>query len=134
VNVANDPPTAPAIAGPSDNSSVSVLSPALAVNNASDPDSAGLTYNFEVALDPDFVSMVTSTTGVMQGGRNVMGAACGASGEHPVLLALPGGRLVGYGLWSATATFFVNTSNEPPSSQRSFLRPGMRSLQVRPRT
>ena len=46
---------------------MAVLTPVLTVNNASDPDSANLTYNFEVALDPDFTQIVASTKGVASG-------------------------------------------------------------------
>jgi large repetitive protein len=124
VNVANDPPTVPTIASPADNTEVSVLMPVLTVNNASDPDSTSLTYNFQVALDPDFVSIVTSTTGVFSGQTPSTGSVQGITSWQ-----VPGGLTentwyywraqaddwLDTGPWSLTAKYFVNTTNDPPS-------------------
>ena len=67
VNTVNDAPTAPVPTTPADKTEISVLNPVLAVMNSTDPDSANLTYNFAVALDPEFNQIVASETGVAAG-------------------------------------------------------------------
>lgn len=117
VNTVNDPPSAPTIASPADATFVATLTPLLSVNNASDPDSTNLTYNFDLALDPDFTQIVATTKGIAAGGGTT-------SWSVPVNLqenswyywrAQADDWLV-TGPWSATARFFVNTSNEAPSA------------------
>lgn len=117
VNMANDPPAAPAISSPADASSVAVLTPALTVGNASDPDSANLTYNFEVALDPDFSRIVASAKGIPAGP--------GATSWQVSLPLVENGWYFWRaqaddwlieGPWSTTARFLVNTANESPSA------------------
>jgi hypothetical protein len=48
VNTANDPPSAPTLSAPLAGSTVTTLTPTLAVFNAVDPDSRNLTYDFEI--------------------------------------------------------------------------------------
>ncbi len=117
VNVANDPPSAPVPASPADLSPVSVPAPVLAVNNATDPDSAELMYNFAVALDPDFTRIVASATGVPSG----PGAT---SWQVPVDLQENGWYYwraqaddwIDTGPWSPSSRFFVNTANDAPTA------------------
>ena len=89
----------------------------LSVTNATDPDSPSLTYNFDVALDPGFTQPVATILGVAAGQG-------GASWQVPVNLeentwyywrAQADDWLIA-GSWSATASFFVNTANEAPST------------------
>lgn len=117
VNTANDPPTAPTIAGPADGTAVPVLTPQLTVSNASDPDSLDLIYNYDVALDPDFIQIIASTKGVTAG-------AGSTSWTPPVNLQENGWYYwraqaddwLMEGPWSATSRFFVNSTNEAPST------------------
>ena len=116
VNVANDLPTAPTISSPMDGTSVATLTPELTVGNSTDPDSTKLTYNFQVALDPDFAQIVAYAPGVS-------GGAATTSWTLPVMLQENGTYYwraqaddwMIEGPWSATGSFFVNTSNEAPS-------------------
>lgn len=117
VNVANDPPTAPTLSAPADKSEVTTFTPVLAVNNATDPDSANLTYNFDLALDKDFTQIVASAMGIAEGTGTT-------SWQLPVTLtentcyywrAQADDWLV-KGSWMATAQFFVNTANESPTA------------------
>ena len=48
VNTANDAPGAPQLSAPGDGTTMATLTPTLKVVNAVDPDSTGLTYDFEV--------------------------------------------------------------------------------------
>lgn len=116
VNTVNDLPTAPTVSGPMDGSAVASLTPELIVGNSTDPDSAYLTYNFDVALDPEFTQVVASVRGISAG-------AASTSWTVPVSLQENGTYYwraqaddwLVEGPWSATARFFVNTANEPPS-------------------
>jgi hypothetical protein len=117
VNVADDPPAAPTIASPSDGTEVSVLTPVLTVNNASDPDSASLTYNFQVSLDPDFIQIVAPVTGIFPGQGVTSWQVSPALSENTWYYwrAQADDWLV-EGPWSTpAASFFVNTANDPPS-------------------
>jgi hypothetical protein len=67
VNAVEDPPSAPVPTSPDDGMEVATRMPVLTVINAVDPDSASLTYNFEVSLDPGFTQTVTSALGVSAG-------------------------------------------------------------------
>ncbi|MBM4136118.1 MAG: hypothetical protein FJ241_04720 [Nitrospira sp.] len=117
VNLVNEPPTAPTLSSPADNSEVSTLTPILTVNNASDPDSSNLTYNFELALDADFTQIVASEIGIFEG----IGTT---SWEVPISLnentyyywrAQADDWLI-EGPWMTPARFFVNTANDAPSA------------------
>ncbi len=117
VNTVDDPPTAPTIASPVDATSVATLSPTLAINNATDPDSLNLTYNFAVALDPAFTLIMATTTGVTSGQGST-------SWQAPVTLAentwyywrAQADDWLITGPWSATSSFFVNSVNNPPTT------------------
>lgn len=116
VNTINDPPTAPTISSPADGTTVAEFTPLLSINNASDPDSGNLTYNFQVATNPDFTQIVTSANGVTDGQGTT-------SWTVPVTLAENGWYYwraqaddwLSEGPWSTTVRFFVNTTNEAPS-------------------
>jgi len=116
VNTVNDPPTAPTISAPANDTSVAVLSPTLTVNNASDPDSANLTYNFDVALDADFNQIVATAKGIAGGQGTTSWQTSSPLAENGWYYwrAQADDWLV-EGPWSATSRFFVNTANDPPS-------------------
>jgi hypothetical protein len=116
VNTVEDPPSVPIPTSPPDKTEVSTTTPVLTVINAVDPDSTSLTYNFQIARDPAFISIVTSTGGVIGGDGNT-------SWQVPVQLA----EDVRYywraqaddwhitGDWSNPVEFTVNTLNNAPS-------------------
>lgn len=117
VNVANDPPSAPQIAAPANDTSVAEFTPTLTVDNAADPDSPLLVYHFAVASDPDFNQVVATESGM-------------AGGETMTIWTLPlpleengwyywraqADDLLTVGPWSATAKFLVNSTNDPPTT------------------
>ena len=116
VNAVEDPPSAPVPTSPADGTEAATLTPVLTVINAVDPDSASLTYNFEVALDSDFTHTVTSAPGVSAGQGTT-------SWQVPVQLEED--RLYYWraqaddwtvsGPWSVSSSFFVNTGNNAPT-------------------
>ncbi|ACM19176.1 CARDB domain repeat-containing isoprenoid cyclase, putative [Geotalea daltonii FRC-32] len=117
VNIANDPPTAPTIAAPADGAAVAVFGPTLTINNSSDPDSTSLTYNFAVALDPEFTNIIASTPSVASGEATTSWAV-------PVTLQENGwyhwraqaDDWQMEGPWSQTVRFQVNTANDAPTT------------------
>lgn len=117
VNTVNDPPTAPTISSPAAGSAVATLTPVLTVNNAADPDSANLTYNFDLALDPDFTQIVASTKGVASGQRTTSWIVPVSLVENTLYYwrAQADDWLV-EGPWSGAARFFVNTVNDAPTA------------------
>ncbi|MDD2852635.1 MAG: carboxypeptidase-like regulatory domain-containing protein [Desulfuromonadaceae bacterium] len=117
VNTVNDPPTAPTVSSPAEGTSVALMFPVLTATNATDPDSTDLTYNFAVALDPEFTRIVASTIGVA-GGQGT------TSWTVPVNLQENGWYYwrsqaddwLTEGPWSTTARFLVNTANNAPTA------------------
>jgi hypothetical protein len=67
VNTANDAPGAPTLSAPANNSTVTTLTPMLAVVNAIDPDSPSLTYDFEVYLNNTLVTTISGVPGDSSG-------------------------------------------------------------------
>jgi len=116
VNSVDDPPSAPTISGPADGTDVALLTPILSVGNAADPDSASLTYNFEIALDPAFTEMVASAKGISSGEATSSWSVPEYLQENGLYYwrAQADDWLI-EGPWSATARFFVNTANDAPS-------------------
>jgi hypothetical protein len=116
VNVANDPPAAPAIASPVDGAEVSAPAPTLAVDNASDPDSENLTYTFQIALDPDFTQIAASIVGVLSGqGATSWQVQTALDENTSYFWRAQADDGLDAGPWSATAKFFVNTTNDAPT-------------------
>ncbi len=117
VNLINEPPTAPTLSSPADNSSVDTLMPVLTVNNASDPDSSNLTYNFELSLDADFIQIVTSKIGVFEGEGTTSWQVPIALNENAYYYwrAQADDWFI-TGPWMTTARFFVNTANDAPTT------------------
>ncbi|MBJ6752397.1 carboxypeptidase regulatory-like domain-containing protein [Geomonas anaerohicana] len=117
VNTANDPPSAPTVSGPVDGGNVAVLTPTLAVTNASDPDSADLTYNFDLSLDPQFTQIVASVKGIPAGdGTTSWDIPVSLSENTTYYWRAQADDWFIEGPWSATAAFFVNTANDAPSA------------------
>jgi hypothetical protein len=118
VNTVNDPPTAPALANPSDGAGVNVFTPTLSVYNATDPDKDVLTYDFEVYADATMTNLVAAESGV---GSSEFGVT---AWTVPVALAENetyywhtrafDGDL--YSGWMPTASLMVNTANDAPGA------------------
>ncbi len=116
VNLIDEPPTAPTLSSPADNSEVDTLTPILTVNNASDPDSTGLTYNFEVASDPDLMNIAASEIGIFEGeGTTSCQAPLSLNDNTYYYWHAQADDWLNEGPWMSTARFFVNTANDAPS-------------------
>lgn len=117
VNTFDDPPSAPTISSPVDGVAVAVLTPMLTIGNSTDPDSANLTYNFDIALDPAFIQIVASAKGITSGEVTTSWTVPENLRENGLYYwrAQADDWLV-EGPWSTTARLFVNTTNEAPSA------------------
>jgi hypothetical protein len=91
--------------------------PVLTINNATDPDSSNLTYNFVVALDPDFVNIVDQQIGLFSGPGSTSWQVTVPLLENSWYFwkAQADDWLI-TGPWMTTTQFFVNTANEAPSA------------------
>jgi large repetitive protein len=117
VNTADDPPSAPTIASPADGTAVAVFTPILTINNASDPDSVSLTYNFDVALDPDFTQILGSVKGVTSGpGATSWTVPVSLQENKTYYWRAQADDWLMEGPWSVVSSFFVNTVNDAPSA------------------
>ena len=117
VNTVNDLPTAPTVSSPADNGVVDTLVPMLAVNNATDPDSSSLTYNFDVALDPNFTQIVATKTGVFEGvGTTSWQVPTSLTENTTYFWRCQADDWLITGPWMTAATYFVNTANDAPTA------------------
>ncbi len=116
VNVLNDPPTAPTLSSPADNSEVDSFTPVLTVNNASDTDSENLTYNFELALDTDFAQIVASEIGIFEGtGTTPWQVPVNLNENTSYYWRAQADDWLDVGPWMTPAVFYVNTANDAPT-------------------
>jgi len=115
--VANDLPTAPTPSSPADSSEVDTLTPILSVNNASDPDSENLTYNFEVALDIDFTQISVSKVGLFPDeGTTSWQVPLALNDNTFYYWRAQADDWLDVGPWMTPAQFFVNTVNDAPTA------------------
>ncbi len=117
LNIVDDPPTAPNLSAPADNSEVSTLTPILTVSNSSDLDSSNLTYNFELALDATFNQIVSSQLGVFEGqGTTSWQVPLNLNENTTYYWRAQADDWLITGPWMTLARFFVNTTNEAPAA------------------
>jgi Chitobiase/beta-hexosaminidase C-terminal domain/Divergent InlB B-repeat domain len=121
VNTVNDNPSKPGISSPADNMLVATLTPVLSVTNATDVDIYDtITYDFDIASDAGFNTIVASAPGVAQGAGGT------TSWSLPQAQSLSEDTTYfwrvrakdnngGMSDW-ASASFFVNTVNHPPTA------------------
>jgi len=110
INTANDAPSATTIYSPLDNSTIATLLPTLSVQNATDPDSASLTYDFEVYANN---VLVASSTGIPGDASGVTSITLTTSLTDNTVYqwrcrAFDGDR---YGPWTAMSSFTVHISS-----------------------
>lgn len=110
-------PTAPSLNQPPDNTEVATFTPLLVVNNAADPNSDKITYQFEI-YGNDILSMLISQANNITEGN-------GATAWIPAIPLSENNRYwwrarafdgYSYSQWMPTASLFVNTVNDPPSA------------------
>ena len=116
VNTFNDPPKAPTPAAPVNGGAVATPTPFLSVNNASDPDSPSLTYNFVVSLDACFSQIVASAQGIFSGeGTTSWQVPVTLQENQQYFWRAQADDWLTEGPWMEGASFFVNSTNEPPT-------------------
>jgi hypothetical protein len=117
VNTANDPPTVPILANPSNGAGVTVFTPTLSVHNATDPDRDALAYDFEVYSDAALTSLVTGTTSVVETALITSWTVPVSFTENQVYYwraRASDGTLASD--WMPAASFMVNTANDAPGA------------------
>jgi hypothetical protein len=119
VNTANDTPSSPAVSSPVNNTHIASLTPVLSVSNATDMDMYDtLTYDFEVATDGGFATVVASTSGISQGGGGITSWTIGPSLTEYTTYYWRARSRDDHGAVSSwiSASFFVNTTNSAPTA------------------
>jgi len=117
VDLANDPPTAPAILTPQDGAELQTLEPTLVVYNATDPNPDAITYYFDIDQVPTFNSTALQRSGRLpEGVEDITAWRPSALNDHTTyhwrVAAYDGAS---YSEW-ATGSFFINLANDPPGT------------------
>jgi hypothetical protein len=116
-NTANDAPSTPVLANPSNGAGVSVFTPILSMHNSTDPDRDVLTYEFEVYADAGLTTLVTDTTGISESSEISLWAVPIALAENQTYYWR--GRAYDGSLasdWMPAAFFMINTANDAPGA------------------
>ena len=112
----NNAPTAPVINYPLNNGETTSFNPILSINNSTDADEHALRYTFEIYSDSGLTSLIASSSGVQEGENTTAWQVDVSLIDNAFYYwrtrAFDG---IGYSGWMATATFFVNAENDPPS-------------------
>ena len=68
VNTVNEPPTSPVVSSPANDAHVATLTPVISITNATDVDILDTaTYDFDVATDSDFSTIIANIISQPQG-------------------------------------------------------------------
>ncbi|MEW6487379.1 MAG: chitobiase/beta-hexosaminidase C-terminal domain-containing protein [Thermodesulfobacteriota bacterium] len=126
VNLANHAPTVPLLAAPGAGSEVSETALALVVANAADPDADPdgdpLTYTFELDTVPTFDSPEKQAmAGILEGtgwepGQTSWEVPGALRDDTRYYWRAKASDEAAESPWTAVATFFVSTANDPPSA------------------
>jgi streptogramin lyase len=117
VNTVNDPPTAPVITAPGNGSTLPALEADIVATNSQDPDSAPLTYFFEVDTVPSFDSAAALRSGtVVEGAGSTAWHAAGLLDNTRYFVRAKANDGLAESPWSTVISFFVNTVNDPPTA------------------
>ena len=115
VNTANDAPTTPVLANPSNGAGVTSLTPTLSVHNASDLDQETPSYEFELYSDAALTTRVAHVENVAETGQTTrwqVPAALSENGTYYWRARAYDGSL--HSGWMPMASFMVNTANDSP--------------------
>jgi hypothetical protein len=117
LTVTNQAPAAPSVNAPANGGEVENRQPELSINNASDPDGQVITYTFELYSDAGLTVKADAQSGVAQGTNTTAWRTNIALSDNTLYywraLASDG---IENSLWTAPASFFVNTANDPPGA------------------
>jgi hypothetical protein len=119
VNTANNAPGAPTLSAPANGSTVTTLTPMLAVVNATDPDSPSLTYDFEVYLNSTLVTTISGVSGDSSGITSVLiSKALTDNTVYQWRARAFDGNL--YGPWTSMASFTVHLTQTGITAEIDF--------------
>ncbi|MDH4028010.1 MAG: hypothetical protein OEU95_04185 [Nitrospirota bacterium] len=117
VNTANDAPSVPVPANPSDGAGVNVFNPVLSVRNSTDIDRDPLTYEFEIYADAAMTVHAASAAGIEETEQVTSWTAPVGLTENSTYFwrarAYDGGLFSG---WTTLSSFMVNTANDAPAA------------------
>lgn len=117
VNSANDAPTTPVLANPSDGAGVTSLTPTLSVHNASDLDQETPSYEFELYSDASLTTRLAHVEQVPQSVQTTGWQVPESLWENQTYYwrarAFDGSL---HSDWTPLASFMVNTANDSPGA------------------
>ncbi len=117
VDQVNLPPTAPRPDTPAPGAHVASFQPTLVVRNAMDPEGQPLTYDFELASDPDMTSVLASASAVAQGpGLTGWGAPVVLQEDQTYYWTARASDGQNVSPWFQTVSFVVDTTDASPSA------------------
>ena len=117
VNTANDAPTAPVLANPSNGAGINSFTPTLSVRNATDIDNDALTYEFEVYGDASLTNLVSAASYIGETPQFTAWTVAMPLTENIIYYwraRAYDGEL--YSPWMPVASFMVNTANDAPGA------------------
>ncbi len=112
----DSPPSVPVILSPTAGNEVTSLTPALTIENSTDPDGDVLTYDFEIFTDETLTQIVATYSGVAEGAGNTSVTVSPALTDNTsYVFRVRASDGAARSLW-AYGSFFVNTVNNAPSA------------------
>lgn len=118
-NAVNEPPTTPVLANPSNGAGVMVFTPTFSIVDSTDPDGDVLSYEFEIYSDQTLTTLVTGIAGVPETAETTQWTTAVPLMENHTYYwraRAYDGQIAGS--WTASASFTVNTADDPPSSPK----------------
>jgi hypothetical protein len=117
IGIGEPSPSAPTLAAPAHLDSVTLVRPQLVVTNALDFQGDPLTYRFEVYADPALANLVAQVPAVASGaGTTAWAVDTDLPNNAQYWWRCQASDGTNTGPWMATATFFVNEINRPPTA------------------
>ncbi|MBP7149090.1 MAG: immune inhibitor A [Acidobacteria bacterium] len=116
VGIGGPEPGPPAAHSPAEGETVSEVRPTLVIDNAFDPQSDPLTYNFEVYADPGLTNLVAQVPSVAEGEpRTTWAIDTDLADNHGYWWRCRASDGAAQGPWMAPASFVVTTANSAPT-------------------
>ncbi|HEY2946701.1 MAG TPA: CARDB domain-containing protein, partial [Vicinamibacteria bacterium] len=109
--------TPPSVDSPADGSTVPTVHPALTVNNASTPEGAALTYDFQLFADAGLTQPLPSASGIAEAlGRTAWTVAVSLTEDRTYYWRARATDGFSLSPWTPAAAFTVDTLNLPPNA------------------
>ncbi|HKQ29894.1 MAG TPA: Ig-like domain-containing protein, partial [Burkholderiales bacterium] len=118
VNTVNDAPSVPAIASPSNGTTVDTLTPTLSIASSTDPDGEGVVYGFEVYADSNLAQKVAEIANVAAGANGATSWTIVSPLTDTTLYYWRASATDPHGAktYSAAANFLLDTTKPAPST------------------